>query len=72
MQWVANFVVSTTFPSLKNIGLGYAYGLYALAAVLSFVFVWVFIKETRGRELEAMTEMMGGEPLPAGATQPTR
>jgi SP family sugar:H+ symporter-like MFS transporter len=60
-QWVANFVVSTTFPTLKNIGLGYAYGLYALAAVLSFVFVWTLIKETRGRELEAMTETMGAE-----------
>jgi SP family sugar:H+ symporter-like MFS transporter len=72
LQWIANFVVSTTFPSLKNLGLGYAYGLYALAAVLSFVFVWVFIKETRGRELEAMTEMMGGEPLPSGAAQATR
>lgn len=69
MQWVANFVVSTTFPSLKNLGLGYAYGLYALAAILSFLFVLRFIRETRGRELEAMTEMMGGEPLPAAATR---
>jgi SP family sugar:H+ symporter-like MFS transporter len=60
-QWVANFVVSTTFPTLKNFGLGYAYGLYALAAMLSFVFVWTLIKETRGRELEAMTETMGAE-----------
>jgi MFS transporter, SP family, sugar:H+ symporter len=60
-QWIANFVVSTTFPTLKNIGLGYAYGLYALAAVLSFVFVWTLIKETRGRELETMTETMGAE-----------
>jgi sugar porter (SP) family MFS transporter len=58
MQWIANFVVSTTFPSLKNIGLGYAYGLYALAAVLSFLFVLRFIRETRGRELESMTESM--------------
>jgi SP family sugar:H+ symporter-like MFS transporter len=67
MQWIANFVVSTTFPTLKNLGLGYAYGLYALAAILSFLFVLRFIKETRGRELEAMTEMMGGEQVPAGA-----
>jgi MFS transporter, SP family, sugar:H+ symporter len=67
-QWIANFVVSTTFPTLKNIGLGYAYGLYALAAVLSFVFVWTLIKETRGRELETMTETMGAE-LPAKVMQ---
>lgn len=57
-QWVANFVVSTTFPTLKNVGLGYAYGLYALAAVLSILFVLAFIRETRGRELETMTESM--------------
>jgi MFS transporter, SP family, sugar:H+ symporter len=67
-QWIANFVVSTTFPTLKNFGLGYAYGLYALAAVLSFVFVWTLIKETRGRELETMTETMGAE-LPAKVMQ---
>jgi len=60
-QWIANFVVSTTFPTLKNIGLGYAYGLYALAAVLSFLFVLSLIRETRGRELEEMSETMGGE-----------
>jgi len=54
MQWIANFLVSTTFPVLKNAGLGYAYGLYALAAALSFVFVIAFIHETRGRELESM------------------
>ena len=68
LQWVANFVVSSTFPSLKNVGLGYAYGLYALAALLSFLFVLAFIRETRGRELEAMTERMGGEAVPAGAS----
>jgi SP family sugar:H+ symporter-like MFS transporter len=55
---VANFVVSTTFPTLKNVGLGYAYGLYAVAAVLSLFFVLVFIRETRGKELETMTESM--------------
>ena len=57
-QWVANFVVSTTFPTPKNVGLGYAYGPYALAAVLSILFVLAFIRETRGRELETMTESM--------------
>jgi SP family sugar:H+ symporter-like MFS transporter len=60
MQWVANWVISTTFPSLANLGLAYAYGLYAFFAALSFFFVWMFIRETRGRELETMTEHMGG------------
>ncbi|MBO0686325.1 MAG: sugar porter family MFS transporter, partial [Candidatus Dormibacteraeota bacterium] len=67
MQWVANFLVSTTFPELKTIGLGYAYGIYALAAALSFLFVVSFIRETRGRELETMTGAVGSEEQQAKA-----
>jgi SP family sugar:H+ symporter-like MFS transporter len=53
-QWIANFVVSTTFPSLKDVGLGVAYGIYAICAALSFLFVIRFVSETKGRELEQM------------------
>ena len=53
-QWVANFVVSQTFPILASAGLGLAYGIYAGMAFLSFVFVARAVKETRGRELEDM------------------
>lgn len=53
-QWLANFAVSLTFPSLAEIGLGVAYGLYTAMAVLSLLFVWKFVRETRGRELESM------------------
>lgn len=55
VQWIANFVVSTTFPPLlQNFGLGAAYGLYTLAAAISIFFVAFFIKETKGIELEDM------------------
>jgi SP family sugar:H+ symporter-like MFS transporter len=54
-QWVANWLISTSFPILKNAGLGLAYGLYTAFAVLSFLFVLRFIKESKGRELEEMT-----------------
>lgn len=54
-QWVANFLISTTFPPLlKNFGLGTAYGLYTTAAAISFFFVLFLIKETKGIELEDM------------------
>ena len=53
-QWVANFVVSQTFPALASAGLGFAYGIYAAMALLSFVFVVRYVQETRGRELEDM------------------
>ena len=53
-QWIANWLVTLTFPGLAKTGLGLAYGLYAGAAALSFVFVLRFVKETRGRTLEEM------------------
>jgi sugar porter (SP) family MFS transporter len=54
MQWIANFAVSATFPGLRTAGLGLAYGLYAGSALASLLFVLFFIRETKGRELEAM------------------
>jgi sugar porter (SP) family MFS transporter len=55
VQWIANFLVSTTFPPIAfNLGLGVAYGLYAGFAALSFFFVMACIRETKGRELEDM------------------
>ncbi|MEQ7129146.1 sugar porter family MFS transporter [Actinopolymorpha sp. B11F2] len=53
-QWLANFTVSTTFPTLQAIGLGFAYGIYTFFAALSLVFVVRRIRETKGRELEEM------------------
>ncbi|MCW2724890.1 MAG: sugar transporter [Frankiales bacterium] len=58
-QWIANFVVSTTFPGLASIGLSFAYGLYALFAILSFFFVLGMVRETKGRELEDMDNAVG-------------
>jgi SP family sugar:H+ symporter-like MFS transporter len=53
IQWVANFIVSTTFPPLLHtLGLGAAYGLYATAAAISLFFVIFLVKETKGKELE--------------------
>jgi sugar porter (SP) family MFS transporter len=53
-QWLANFAISTSFPSMANIGLGFAYGFYTTFAVLSLLFVIKFVPETKGRELEDM------------------
>lgn len=53
-QWVSNFIISQTFPTLADIGLGLAYGIYTAFAVLSFLFVARFVRETKGRQLEDM------------------
>jgi SP family sugar:H+ symporter-like MFS transporter len=54
-QWLANWAITTSFPTLQNLGLGLAYGLYTAFAVLSFFFVLKCVSETKGRELEEMT-----------------
>ena len=54
-NWMANFAVTVTFlPLLSLTGLGGAYALYALAALFSLPFVWIFVRETRGKTLEQM------------------
>ena len=55
-QWAANFFISTTFPAFAEIGLTFAYGFYAFFALLSFFFVYFKVPETKGRELEEMTD----------------
>jgi SP family sugar:H+ symporter-like MFS transporter len=57
-QWIANWMVSTTFPALKNAGLGPAYGIYAGFAVLSLWFVLRFVPETKGIELEDLSKQL--------------
>ena len=53
-QWVANCVITATFPKLGEFSLSLAYGFYALCAVLSLVFVWRWVEETKGKHLEDM------------------
>lgn len=54
-QWVANFGITMSFPILLVvIGLGGAYGLYAVCALLSILFIAKCTHETKGRELEQM------------------
>jgi MFS family permease len=53
-QWTSDFLISQTFPTLADIGLGVAYGLCTAFAVLSLLFVAEYVKETNGRQLEDM------------------
>ncbi|SMF18779.1 sugar porter family MFS transporter [Desulfovibrio gilichinskyi] len=54
-QWIANFLVSASFPSMVAwAGLGRTYSIYAFFAAVSFFFVMFCVRETRGKELEEM------------------
>jgi len=54
-QWIANFVVTLTFPlMLANIGLSASFFIYSAFAFISIFFVAKFVRETKGMELEDM------------------
>ena len=62
-QWIANFLVSWTFPMLdKNPYLteqfnhGMAYWLYGVMGILAALFIWKFVPETKGKTLEEMEQ----------------
>ncbi|WP_343602791.1 sugar porter family MFS transporter [Mycobacterium sp.] len=59
-QWLTNWAVTVTFPALRHT-LGFAYGCYATSAALSFLFVWRWVRETRGVPLEDMRAELTGD-----------
>jgi sugar porter (SP) family MFS transporter len=63
-QWAANWLITVTFPQLRDV-LGVAYGFYALCAILSFMFVWMWVRETKGVSLEDMHAELMHEDRPA-------
>lgn len=61
VQWVANYLVSWTFPILNNNPFlvkhfhhGFAYWIYGVMSILAAIFVWRVIPETKGKSLEQM------------------
>lgn len=55
-QWLANFLITWTFPMLLGsaLGLSGAYGIYMLCSLFSVFFVIWWVRETKGRTLEQM------------------
>ncbi|MDV9189390.1 sugar porter family MFS transporter [Streptomyces sp. SR27] len=53
-QWIANWAITASFPSLAEWNLSGTYIIYAVFAVLSIPFVLRYVKETKGKALEEM------------------
>ncbi|MER5400204.1 sugar porter family MFS transporter [Streptomyces sp. NPDC002599] len=53
-QWIANWAITASFPSLADWNLSATYVIYTCFAVLSIPFVLKFVKETKGKALEEM------------------
>ncbi len=56
-NWVANFIITMSFPWLADRGLGLAYSIFTIFALLSIPFVLRKLKETKGVELENMSSV---------------
>lgn len=56
-QWIANFLVSSTFPALSEWNIGCTYLIYAAFALLSALFVLKFVPETKEKTLEDMSSL---------------
>lgn len=53
-QWIANWAITASFPSLADWNLSLTYVIYTVFAALSIPFVLKFVKETKGKTLEEM------------------
>ncbi|HEY9543837.1 D-xylose transporter XylE [Prevotella sp.] len=64
-QWIFNFIVSSTFVPMfnmhlvpgDNFGHWFTYGLYGLICIVSAIFVWRLVPETKGKTLEDMSKL---------------
>jgi SP family sugar:H+ symporter-like MFS transporter len=53
-QWLANYAITQSFPTMSRWSLSGSYVIYACFAAASIPFVSIFVRETRGRSLESM------------------
>ncbi|KAJ6739515.1 TONOPLAST MONOSACCHARIDE TRANSPORTER 2 [Salix koriyanagi] len=55
--WICDIIVTYTLPvMLKSVGLAGVFGMYAVVCVVSFVFVYLKVPETKGMPLEVISE----------------
>jgi len=63
-QWIANLVISWTFPIMNNSSAltklfnhGFAYWIYGFMGLLAAWFVWKMVPETKGKTLEQIEKL---------------
>ncbi len=56
-QWLANYTISSTYIPLTQWSVGGTYLIYALFCLLSIIFVWKMVPETKGKSLEDMSRL---------------
>ncbi|HPF51566.1 MAG TPA: D-xylose transporter XylE [Draconibacterium sp.] len=53
-QWAANYFISSTYPAMMEFSSGGTYFFYGIMSILSLVFVWKMVPETKNKTLEEM------------------
>ena len=56
-QWAANFFISSTYPPMMEFSNGGTYLFYGFMSIISAIFVWKFVPETKGKTLEEMESL---------------
>lgn len=57
-NWIANLAVSYTFPILKDdLSGGWTFMIYVIMIILTFIFIIVWVPETKGKTLEELEEI---------------
>lgn len=55
--WIGDIIVTYSLPVLLNsVGLAGVFGMYAVVCVISWIFVFIKVPETKGMPLEVITE----------------
>ncbi|KAE8057434.1 hypothetical protein FH972_014127 [Carpinus fangiana] len=58
VYWIGDIIITYTLPTLLDaIGLAGIFGIYAVVCVISWVFIFLKVPETKGMPLEVITEM---------------
>ncbi len=57
VQWLANFTITSFYPYMMEVSGAMTYGFYGLMCVLSGLFVWKFLPETKGKTLEELEKL---------------
>jgi SP family xylose:H+ symportor-like MFS transporter len=56
-QWAANYLISSTYPGMMGFSSTFTYGFYSAMALLSALFVWKMVPETKGKSLEEIEKI---------------
>lgn len=57
-QWAANYFISSSYPMMMEVSGGMTYTFYGVMSILSAVFVWKLIPETKGKSLEELETLL--------------